>query len=378
MEESIPAKRILVADDQRDVLTALELLFKAQGISAVTVTSPEAILTAVSREDFDAVLMDLNYTRDTTSGEEGLDALSRLAALPNAPPVIVMTAWGSIELAVEAMKRGARDFVTKPWDNRVLLATITRNTERTSARYASNELEVASQVQRKLWPPDCLTFSSLAVAGHCRPIGAVGGDTFDFIELGNGRVAFSLADVSGKGLPAALMMASLQAILRSGVGHGGSDLSGFLQVANRHFFESTEPQHYATLFFGVYDDLSRELHYASCGHPPAILLSNDGLYRKLGSTASAFGMFEELTPEVESVEMRRGDALLVYSDGLLEARSPAGDELGEDRLVEIARELLTETDLPVPSFPARLVEDVVVRLGYQQTDDVTLVAARGI
>jgi len=217
-------KRLLIADDQRDVLTALELLFKAEGISATTTTSPEAIVTWVERECFDAVLMDLNYARDTTSGEEGLDVLTRLASIPGSPPVIVMTAWGSIELAVEAMKRGARDFVTKPWDNRELLATIGRNTLKEPARYARNELEVASQVQHKLWPGGPVTLSNLSLSGHCRPVGAVGGDTFDFVPLGAGRLAFSIADVSEKGLPAALLMASLQAILRSGVSHGATDV----------------------------------------------------------------------------------------------------------------------------------------------------------
>ena len=106
LHQRFPMKRLLIADDQRDVLTALELPFKAEGISATTVTSPEAIVASVQGERFDAVLMDLNYTRDTTSGEEGLDVLTRLAAIPGAPPVIVMTAWGSIELAVEAMSAG--------------------------------------------------------------------------------------------------------------------------------------------------------------------------------------------------------------------------------------------------------------------------------
>ncbi len=371
-------KRLLIADDQRDVLTALELLFKAEGISASTVTSPEAIVTSVIGERFDAVLMDLNYTRDTTSGEEGLDVLTRLGAIPGSPPVIVMTAWGSIELAVEAMKRGARDFVTKPWDNRELLATIERNTQKEPVRYARNELEVASQVQHKLWPGGPVTLSSLSLSGHCRPVGAVGGDTFDFIPLGPERLAFSLADVSGKGLPAALLMASLQAILRSGVSHGASDLAGFLEVANRHFFESTEPHHYATLFFAVYDETGRSLRYVSCGHPPAILVSATAPIRKLEATARAFGMFEKLLPEVEEVRLETGDALLVYSDGLLEAKSPDGEEIGEEALVAIARDLLASEDRAGPAFPRRLVDHVVEGLGFDQTDDITLVLAQGL
>ncbi len=370
-------KKLLIADDQRDVLTALELLLKAEGISAVTVTSPDAIVSLVERERFDAILMDLNYTRDTTSGEEGLDVLTRLSTLPGCPPVVVMTAWGSIELAVEAMKRGARDFVTKPWSNRELLSTISKNLEREPVRYARNELEVASQVQRKLWPGEPITLSNLSLSGHCRPVGAVGGDTFDFIPLGAGRLAFSLADVSGKGLPAALLMASLQAILRSGVSHGASDLAGFLEVANRHFFESTEPHHYATLFFAVCDESSRRLRYVSCGHPPAILVPGSAPVRRLGATAPAFGMFDKLSPEVEEVRIERGDALFVYSDGLLEAKSQDGEELGEDGLVEAASALLASTG-SASTLPRRLVEHVVEGLGFHQTDDMTLVLVRGL
>jgi len=115
---------ILVADDQPDVLEALRLLLKAEGFQATTASSPSAVLTSVERGDFDLALIDLNYTRDTTSGQEGLDLLSRIGALDSTLPVVVMTAWGSVEGAVEAMRRGARDYIEKPWDNDRLLATI--------------------------------------------------------------------------------------------------------------------------------------------------------------------------------------------------------------------------------------------------------------
>jgi DNA-binding NtrC family response regulator len=116
--------RILVADDQPDVLEALRLLLKAEGYETTAVTSPAEVLNSVERGDFDLALIDLNYTRDTTSGHEGLDLLSTLGALDSTLPVVVMTAWGSVEGAVEAMRRGARDYVEKPWDNERLLATI--------------------------------------------------------------------------------------------------------------------------------------------------------------------------------------------------------------------------------------------------------------
>ncbi len=118
------SSRVLVADDQKDVLEALRLLLKAEEMESVTVSSPAAVLAAASEREFDAVLIDLNYARDTTSGQEGLDLLGRLQELDASLPVIVMTAWGSVDLAVEAMRRGARDFVQKPWENARLLATL--------------------------------------------------------------------------------------------------------------------------------------------------------------------------------------------------------------------------------------------------------------
>src|SRR5213593_1149365 len=126
---SATAPRILVADDQPDVLEALKLLLKAEGYEVEAATSPRGVLTALDARDFDALLIDMNYTRDTTSGAEGLDLLARLQALERAPPVVVMTAWGSVDGAVEAMRRGARDYIEKPWDNRRLLATLRTQVE---------------------------------------------------------------------------------------------------------------------------------------------------------------------------------------------------------------------------------------------------------
>ena len=112
-----PSPRILIADDQPDVLHALRLLLRAEGFEAKTASSPRDVAAAVAEQEFDVVLIDLNYTRDTTSGKEGLDLLTRLQAVDPNLPVIVMTAWGTIDGAVEAMRRGARDYVEKPWDN---------------------------------------------------------------------------------------------------------------------------------------------------------------------------------------------------------------------------------------------------------------------
>ncbi len=154
-----PPSRLLVADDQPDVLEALKLLLKGEGFEVETATSPRAVLAAVEARDFDALLVDMNYTRDTTSGAEGLDLLSRVQGLESPPPVVVMTAWASIDGAVEAMRRGARDYVEKPWDNRRLLATMRTQVELGRALRKSQRLEVENRRLRKEGLPELIAES---------------------------------------------------------------------------------------------------------------------------------------------------------------------------------------------------------------------------
>jgi DNA-binding NtrC family response regulator len=145
---SSPAARVLVADDQSDVREAVRLLLKGEGMDSDSVASPSAVVTALETREYDAILMDLNYTRDTTSGQEGLDLLSRIQAMDSGLPVIVMTAWGSVQVAVEAMRRGARDFVQKPWDNARLLAILRTQIELRRALRESRRLEAENQLLR--------------------------------------------------------------------------------------------------------------------------------------------------------------------------------------------------------------------------------------
>jgi DNA-binding NtrC family response regulator len=147
------APRVLIADDQADVLEALKLLLKAESYSLEAVNSPTRVLDALAAREFDVVLMDLNYTRDTTSGQEGLDLLSRIHGVDSTLPVVVMTAWGSIELAVEAMRRGARDFVPKPWDNPRLLTILRTQIDLCRSIRNSQRLEAENQLLRATGRP---------------------------------------------------------------------------------------------------------------------------------------------------------------------------------------------------------------------------------
>jgi DNA-binding NtrC family response regulator len=158
--QSSAAPRILIADDQADVLEALRLLLKSEGYQIDAVTSPQAVIAALEARDFDVVIMDLNYTRDTTSGQEGLDLLSRIRAIDTVLPVIVMTAWATVGLAVEAMRGGARDFVQKPWENERLLTIVKTQIDLSNAIRRGMRLEAENRLLRAEGVPSLIAESA--------------------------------------------------------------------------------------------------------------------------------------------------------------------------------------------------------------------------
>lgn len=368
-----PAMRVLVCDDQPDVLEALRLLLKGEGYEAVTVDSPRALLRAARSEPFDLILADLNYTRDTTSGEEGLELLAGLDALGNAPPVIVMTAWGSVDLAVEAMRRGACDFIQKPWDNHKVIAAVRKQAE--SERRRKTEMEIAANVQQKLFPHSSHRHATVEYAGRCVAARDVGGDYYDFLDIDGGTLGLAIGDVSGKGIPAALLMANLQACFRTQEPAALLHPAKLLESVNRHFFDSTAAERFATLFFGIYDDDTRRLRYVNCGHLPPLLLRASGELERLQPTATMLGAFRNWHCFENQVELRRGDTLVMYSDGVTEACDERGEEFGEDRLIARIRERQWEA---AEAVAGAILETVLSFSGGAKTDDVTVVTARGV
>ena len=192
--------RVLIADDQSDVLEALRLLLKAEGFQLETAASPAGVLAAVEAREFDVALIDLNYARDTTSGEEGLNLLSRIQGIDPSLPVVVMTAWGSVEVAVEAMRRGARDFVQKPWDNARLMAIVRTQIELSQALRKGQRLEAENSLLRGEGLPKLMAESS-AMQGVLQVISRVGPSDANVLILGEngtgkGVVARALHAVS--------------------------------------------------------------------------------------------------------------------------------------------------------------------------------------
>jgi sigma-B regulation protein RsbU (phosphoserine phosphatase) len=334
-------RKVLVVDDQEDVREALRLLLKGSGYRTEEVGSPNAALASAAYGDHDLIVVDMNYTWDTTSGEEGLRLLDRLRAQRPNVPVIAMTGWSTIELAVEAMHHGACDFIPKPWDNRHFLSVVKKhidgNPEERRPRDA--ELAIARKVQRTLLPEPRFSMCGLECECASLPAGDISGDLYDFFAIDSETMAFVVGDVCGKGIGAALLVANLQATLRSLeelARHPGK----LMDRVNRLFFQFTRPEHFATLFYGIYEMGSRRVRYVNCGHPAPVVLRADDSFELLEPTATILGAFKERGFQEASIELGTGDQIVVYSDGFSEAKIE--DEDGTWALETIRRIGLTK------------------------------------
>lgn len=364
--------RVLVADDRWDVREALRLLLKGKRHAACLVESPAAVHAAVAAQEFDVLLLDLNYSRDTTSGAEGIALLSELRRTHPDLPVVVMTAWGTVELAVAAMRLGARDVVLKPWDDAALVATLEAHARPRDA--AASDLARAGRIQARFLPQARPLLLTLDYAAACAEAQGVGGDAYDVLDLGHGHVGLVVADASGKGVPAALLVAYLQACIRSQGGRARSELAGLLAAVNADFHASTAPEHYATLFFAVYSDQARVLRYVNCGHPPPLLLRADGSLARLVPTATALGLFGEWSGAVAEAALAPGDVLIAVSDGVTDAESTSGVPFGDERVLEVARR---HAGRPAEAVASSLLAAVTEHAGAAAEDDRTVLVARG-
>ena len=199
-------------------------------------------------------------------------------------------------------------------------------------RRSAHERSIAMQVQARLFPQQRPESATLDYAGLCVQARQVGGDYYDFLDLGDDRLGLLVGDISGKGIGAALLMANLQANVRSHSAGAPDRLVELLRSVNGLFYANTPDNAYATLFFAVYDGRSRRLRYVNCGHPPALLLRADGALERLGATAGVIGLFEPWDCTMAECQLHEGDTLAIYSDGVTEALSETGEEFGDERL----------------------------------------------
>lgn len=240
-------------------------------------------------------------------------------------------------------------------------------------RRAAQELEIAKQVQARLFPQTLPQLKTLEYAGVCIQARAVGGDYYDFLDLGHGSLGLVIADTSGKGIAAALLMANLQANLRSQSAIALDQPQRFLQSVNQLFCANTTASAYATLFFGQYDDQTMRLRYANCGHYSGVLLRTGNTLEELDSTGTVLGLFPEWDCTIEERQLSSGDTLVLYTDGVTESFSSSGEEYGELRLIEALRR---NRELSPQSLLSEIVQDVQRFSDREQHDDITLMIAR--
>ncbi len=361
--------RALLVDDEEPARLRLRRLL--EGFPEVRVVD-EAADGVEALEKIERLRPDLVFLDVQMPGRSGLEVAARLR--PPRPAVVFCTAFD--QYAVDAFELYALDYLLKP----VSLARLRRCVERVRASRedggaTARDLSAAGDVQRRLFPSPRGVPPSIEISGSCEPAGEVGGDYFDFIPLDRARLGVAVADVSGKGMQAALLMAGLQGRLQSLAPEAGDDLAGLAVRLNRRLWETTTDARYATLFYAVYDHRDRSLTYCNAGHhPPMLFRSAAGPPERLETGGTALGLFPDWDFHRETVHLRGGDVILMFTDGAVEAVDSGGVEFGAARLAESARRRIDETAQQLESRLQREVRDY--RQGGPPEDDVTIVVLR--
>ena len=371
--------RVLIADDQQHILFALQMLLSGSGFTTATVTHPAHVLRALETESFDAVLMDLNYTRDTIGGAEGLELVSKIRSIDSVVPVVVMTAWSSVDLAVEAMRRGASDFVQKPWENRDLLHKLEEQLsaareQRQEQRLREEELREAREIHDSLLPKKLPGIAGYEIAAVTCPLRFVGGDYYNVARINDRQTAVCIADVAGKGMPAALLMSSLQAALQPLI-RQNLPPGELCHRLNRILCELTPVGKFISFFYGVLDSAANRLTYCNAGHNPPLLIRDDGTSMELHAEGAVLGQFPNWLYQQSELQMSCGDRLLLFTDGLVEACDHDEEAFGEHSLIRIARQ---DSKSSAEGLVARLMRAASDHCSAHFQDDASLIVLKAL
>lgn len=363
---------ILIAEDQEHVREALAMLLRSRGYAVRQSSSPQEAISAASQDVVDLALVDMNYRRDSTSGVEGLNLIESLRQMDSTLPIVALTAWGNVDLAVNAMKSGASDFIEKPWRNDALLekvdSLLRRGWEvRSQKRISEYEQQDAQQVQMRIVPRRHIRAGNVELIGESIPAGVVGGDYFGAWQPTPESLHMCIADVSGKGTPGALIAAMLHASVSTLAMSGGSaaKIVGEVEAILR---DQLGEGHYVTMFYGVMDLATGTLEYVNAGHCSPILRRSLGTQQKLGSSRSVLGLLTAQGTHADRVQLRPGDCVLLYTDGIAEATNQNGEEFGEERVgdsLPLSGELTAQH--------AGILNAVRTHAQGRFTDDATLV-----
>jgi serine phosphatase RsbU (regulator of sigma subunit) len=300
--------------------------------------------------------------------------LSELHSRDHDLPVIVLTGCETIETAVEAMKRGARTLVSKPWDNSRLIETIEHEIargvlSRKEHERAASEVHEGQRIQRTFLPASLPRIPGCEMAAFWLPAFSVGGDCYD-ARVDGDQVAVTIADVCGKGLPAALMMSHLQASVRAFAEAQQLLPNELAGRVNRFLCHNNDAGMFVTCFFCDIDVSRRIIRYSNAGHTWPILMRRDGTYERLSHGGVPLGLFESSSYELGEIPFSNGDRLILFTDGVVETTSPGGVEFGDERLLHAARACRTGT---APSMAAQIIETVRLFNADAFSDDATLI-----
>ena len=368
--------RVLVVEDEPGIALGLEDTLRLEGYQVEVIDNGASASRRALEVAFDLVLLDVMLP-----GKNGFEVCRELRRAGFDAPIIFLTARTQESDRIEGLDLGANDYVTKPFSPKELMARV-----RSSLRFAESnrqdrkrledEVDAAFQVQQRLFPSSEPSVRGLDYAGTCRPALGVSGDYYDYFTLSSGCLAMLLADVCGKGMPAALVAASLHATVRAYAPGAGRSCGELLAEVNRTLFATTSSDRFVTMFYAVYDPSDFTLTYTNAGHCPPLWLRPGRASTRLESLVAPAGLFSEVPALQKTIRLSPGDVLLAYSDGLTEASNPSGEEFGEARLLGLVAEECRQS-------AARLcngILDEVKRFagGSNQGDDLTVLAAKSV
>ena len=359
--------RAVLVDDEEPARDRLQALLRELGTVRVVGVAEDAeeALEKITEARPNLVFLDIQMP-----GRSGLELVASLP--PPRPRIIFCTAFD--QYAIDAFEHDAVDYLLKPLNRQRLARAVDRVRQSMDEREElRREVVVASQAQARLLP-QALPASNLIVTGVCRPARGVGGDYYDFLPSADGRLGLVVGDVSGKGLYAGLLMAGLQGRLQTLVRQYGDDLAALMSELNRLIYASTDGDKYATLFYGVFDDATRTLHYVNAGHNPPLIVRSDHSVERLGATGTAIGLMPDAPFAQASADVDLGDTLVLFTDGVTEAMNVAAEEFGDERLVQLATD---HPHLEPSELETLILTEVDAFAGERpQHDDMTLVIAR--
>jgi serine phosphatase RsbU (regulator of sigma subunit) len=360
--------RVLIVEDDPAILAGLKANLEFDSHHVLTAVDGEQGYRVIRESNPELVILDLMLPK-----LGGYELCRRVRAEGFHAPILMLSARSQEADRVLGLDLGANDYVSKPFSLRELLArvrSLLRSVEdgRKDTRRLHEEVRTAAEVQQRLFPRVRPDIMGLDYFGLCRPASGVSGDYFDFIPLPAGRLGLLVADVCGKGMPAALLGASVHATMRAHAPAADANCGDVLARLNRLVFETTAEDRFVTIFYGVYDPGTRTLTYANAGHCPPVVMP--GGFR-LESLTPPAGMFAELRPVERALTLAPGDAIVIYSDGVCEATNAGDEPFGEERLIETIRQ---SSETRAEHICHRVLDAVLeFGRGREQADDMTLI-----